>query len=472
MIAALDLKTIAEISATRMVDCVLEGTAVAVLAALTLRAIHRQNSGTRFAVWFSTLMAMAILPLADFAWSAGRGGVQTGGASNGAAVVVPGSWALYLFAAWAALASVALVRVGAGLVQLRKIRRSCIEIDPQSLSAPLRAILENFQAIRPVVLCVSSKVQSPTAIGFLKPAIVIPSWLMEELSAEELNQVLLHELAHLRRWDDWTNLAQKLIKALLFFHPAVWWIEQRISLEREMACDDAVLAETASPRSYAECLTRLAEKSLLRRSLTLAQTAVGRIRQTSLRVTRILDKNRPAGSTRVWKPVVSLAAGFACVCAVFVSSAPELVAFQDNVPAAQRVVANTPVTAAKEKAPEPSEMAKAAPASVLGVKTRARRTVSSSSIPAKYVVADAQRNTNAASLVHLTAARLRTKNSTRVVAAKATSASIATEALFVVVEGNSYGAAGQPLYQISVWRFVVVRDPAGVIDPATPRKQI
>jgi beta-lactamase regulating signal transducer with metallopeptidase domain len=71
----------------------------------------------------------------------------------------------------------------------------------------------------------------------------------------------LHELAHLRRYDDWTNLAQKLVKALFFFHPAVWWIEKQVSLEREMACDDAVLAETASPRAYAECLAHLAEKT-------------------------------------------------------------------------------------------------------------------------------------------------------------------------------------------------------------------
>jgi len=67
---------------------------------------------------------------------------------------------------------------------------------------------------------------------------------------------LLHEFAHLGRWDDWTNLAQKLVRTIFFFHPAVWWIEKRLSLEREMACDDVVLAETQNPRAYAECLSR------------------------------------------------------------------------------------------------------------------------------------------------------------------------------------------------------------------------
>ena len=150
----------------------------------------------------------------------------------------------------------------------------------------------------------------PTAIGLMKPALSIPGWVMQELSADELNQIVLHELAHLRRWDDWTNLAQKIVKALFFFHPAVWWIEQKVSLEREMACDDAVIAETESPRAYAECLAHLAEKTLIQRGVALAQAALGRIRQTSLRVAQILDGNRRA-TGRAWKPAVALVAGFA-----------------------------------------------------------------------------------------------------------------------------------------------------------------
>ena len=110
---------------------------------------------------------------------------------------------------------------------------------------------------------------------------MIPDWALIELSSSELNQVVLHELAHLRRWDDWTNLAQQIIRALLFFHPAVWWIGKKAELEREMACDDAVLAETESPRAYAECLAHLAERSFVQRSLALAQAAIGRFHQTA-----------------------------------------------------------------------------------------------------------------------------------------------------------------------------------------------
>ena len=118
----------------------------------------------------------------------------------------------------------------------------------------------------------------------------------QELSVEELKVVLLHEAAHLQRWDDWTNLTQKVFRAVFFFHPVVWWLEGKLALEREMACDDLVVATTSSPRAYAECLVALAEKSFGRRNLALAQAAVSRVRHTSLRIRQILDRKR-SGST-------------------------------------------------------------------------------------------------------------------------------------------------------------------------------
>ena len=116
----------------------------------------------------------------------------------------------------------------------------------------------------------------------------------------------------------------------LFFHPAVWWIEKKLALEREMACDDMVLASTTSPRAYAECLVSLAEKSFLRRGLALAQAAVDRLRNVSLRVSQILDVNRPR-ATRVWRPAPALVGGVSLVCLVALSHAPtRLVSFEDS----------------------------------------------------------------------------------------------------------------------------------------------
>jgi hypothetical protein len=158
--------------------------------------------------------------------------------------------------------------------------------------------------------------------------VILPRWTVEELSAEELNAVVLHEMAHLRRWDDWSNLAQKVIRALFFFHPAVWWLDSRLTLEREMACDDLVLAETSDARGYAECLVSMAEKNLFRRGLAMAQAAVGRLRHMSLRVARILE-HQP-GATRVWKPAIGLLAVFSAAGVMTVARTSPVIGFTES----------------------------------------------------------------------------------------------------------------------------------------------
>ncbi len=339
MTAALNLNALARMSAESMLNCMLEGIAIGLFAWILLRVVGRRNSSTRFAVWFFALLAIAALPILGVAASSARAG------SAGSAITVPGSWALVIFLLWALVAGVALLRVGIGLWQLRKLRRSCSAIDSATLDPVLRATLQAFQPIRRVTLCQSDRLRVPTAIGFLKPVVVIPTWALHELSTAELNSILIHELAHLRRWDDWTNLAQQVLKALLFFHPAVWWIENKLALEREMACDDAVLAETANPKGYARCLISVAEKSFMRRGLALAQAAVNRVRQTSLRVSQILDVNR-SSATHVWKPALYSVAAFFIACLVSLSHAPELVAFKDQAPEAMALATTAGTTLA------------------------------------------------------------------------------------------------------------------------------
>ena len=181
---------------------------------------------------------------------------------------------------------------------------------------------------RKVALYTSKFVRVPMATGFFKPMIVIPEWALQELSLDQLKVVVLHEATHLQRWDDWTNLAQKVMRALFFFHPVVWWVEGRLALEREMACDDLVVARTSSPRAYAQCLVALAEKSVGRRNIAFAQAAVNRMRHTSMRIRQILDGKR-VGTARVWKPAISLTVASAMACFAFSNAVPKLVSFQN-----------------------------------------------------------------------------------------------------------------------------------------------
>ena len=322
MITASQLQVIASYSSMRLIDSMVQGLLLCLFAALLLRLMRRQNAATRFVFAFSTLLAIALLPLT-------RSFFQHNAASSATpSFVVPESWALYLFSGWAVIAILLLARVARSVWHLHKLRSACAPIDPAGMDSAIIDALRRKRTRRSVTLCTSERVRVPTALGLVKPAIVIPRWVMQDLSAAELNQVVLHELAHLRRWDDWTNLAQQIVKALFFFHPAVWWIEKKISLEREIACDDAVLTETQSPRAYAQCLAHLAERSFVQRGIALAQALVGRVAQTSQRVAQILDVNRPKGSSRIWKPAVSAMAGVAMLCSVWLVKTPELVGFE------------------------------------------------------------------------------------------------------------------------------------------------
>ena len=319
------LQATARVLVEWMVYCLIEGSVLALFVWLLLRLLPRQNAGTRFTLWFSVLLAMVALPLVG---GPGRAAIATSqnGTPNHGLISLSSSWAFIIFLAWVSLAAVALARVAAGLWQVSRLRRESREILPAVLGQEVQSILASA---RPVSLRISDRVQVPTAIGFFKPAILVPGWFLEEISPAELKHVLLHELSHLRRHDDWTNLAQKIIKALLFFHPSVWWVEQRLSLEREMACDDAVLAQAASPQDYANCLRHVAEKSFLRRQLALAQAVVNRMRQLSLRVAQILDANRPNG-THLWRPAVPVVLAAASLCGLSAWNAPAIVSFKDN----------------------------------------------------------------------------------------------------------------------------------------------
>jgi beta-lactamase regulating signal transducer with metallopeptidase domain len=322
---------IAALALDRMLYCLAEGTALALSISLILRLARKANSQTRFVVRLATLVTIAVLPFLGV-WR--PEGISS--ASQKAFVTIPAAWAGYILLVWMILAFAGLVRVGIGLWQIRSLRRSSSEIEPEVLGPQVQALIEDFRKSRPVSVLVSSRQDVPTAIGFFRPAIILPAWLVdawltEQGAAAELHHAILHELAHLRRRDDWTNLAQKIVKALLFFHPGVWWVERRLSLDREMACDDAVLAQTASARAYAQCLARMAEKSFLRRKMALAQAAVDRMRQLSLRVAQILNQGHPR-TTRLWKPALPMMAVIAVVCAVSTSQAPILVGLKDQPP--------------------------------------------------------------------------------------------------------------------------------------------
>src|SRR5271165_6395166 len=335
------LNPLAEITAAGILNSLLAGIAIALVAWAFTCAFGRHGSSTRFAVWFSALVAIAILP-----W-VGHFGAGSGYSVSGvtrSAVTLPAWFAYYLFMAWVVVAAFGLLRVGFSLSRLQRLRSTCTTVDVSQLSTGMQASLNEIAAHRNVALCSSDSVRVPAALGYFRPIVVFPAWALQEIPAAELEAILLHELAHLRRWDDWTNLAQKIVKAVFFFHPAVWFIEGRLSIEREMACDDAVLAAQFSPRAYAESLLGLAEKSFLRRGVELAQAAVSHVQQLKTRIIAILRKDKDRqGSGRVWKPAIALMAVAGVVSMCSVSRGPQMFAFSiDGLQSASTVANSSP----------------------------------------------------------------------------------------------------------------------------------
>jgi beta-lactamase regulating signal transducer with metallopeptidase domain len=192
---------------------------------------------------------------------------------------------------WALLSLAMLTRLGFGYQELRRLKSGATPA-PEEMQLWLRGLCARNGVHRQVRLLVSTDIPAPISLGFLTPAVLIPQDLLDALSDSELEHIVLHELSHLKRRDDWTNLIQKFIEAVLPIQPAIYWIGRRMALEREMACDDWVIAATGTARRYASSLVKVAELSRWEDAGILAAGAGGNRSQLLRRVHHALDRTR------------------------------------------------------------------------------------------------------------------------------------------------------------------------------------
>jgi beta-lactamase regulating signal transducer with metallopeptidase domain len=397
------------------------------------------------------LLTVAVLPLL-YGFGEGRTLTSTGASwalasgSVRSAISIPASWALFAFLAWTLGAGIAMARLASGLWRLRQLRRSCTPIVVEDLDAIVRPTVDSIIASGSVTIATSDCMRVPAAIGFWKRTVVLPTWTLQELPSEDLNVILLHEFAHLRRGDDWTNLIQKVVRALFFFHPAVWWIESRLSVEREMACDDAVLAETANPHAYATCLVSLLEKSLAHRGWSMAQAAVHRAREASLRLAQILDKNRPV-ATRVWMPALGMVGASFMVCLVALSQAPQFVAVDHGTAGSLGQEHSAAVSELLSQARPSTKEEPSVPAGLDG--RDARRSTTRSH-------AAAGRRLAAATVVAARVDAEPPREQVLAVNAMAEQQLMPQFQTLVFVQTTQYMTSGPVLWRVQVWRVMVV----------------
>ena len=241
---------------------------------------------------------------------------------------------------WAVGALIGLFGLAASIIRVRGLKKRSSPLDgPLADELPW---LTEARSGREIYLRLSYETETPVAIGFRRPVILIPTELATAEGLSGIEPLVMHEHAHLRRLDDWTNLVQRVIERIFWFNPIVWIVGRRIALEREIASDDAVVERTGAAHAYATSLWRLAREMRMPEHAVVAPGALLTRKQITVRIEQLLDKNR---SRLHRSPGAALAVAVAGALAVaFVaSSAP---AVELPAPAAPVEAANVALPAA------------------------------------------------------------------------------------------------------------------------------
>ena len=217
--------------------------------------------------------------------------------------VQPAQFLAWVVMVWLAGAAVFWVRLAGGWVVAARMRSMLVRRAPPEWQETLRKLGARIGLSRPVRLLVSALVQVPTVVGWLRPVVLVPVGALGGLPAEHLEALLLHELAHIRRHDYLVNMLQSVAEALLFYHPAVWWVSGHIRAERELCCDDVAVSVTGDALTYARALAHL--ESYRPAHLSAALAANGG--SLADRIARLLGQSRPAVRTGLGPGVVTVA---------------------------------------------------------------------------------------------------------------------------------------------------------------------
>jgi beta-lactamase regulating signal transducer with metallopeptidase domain len=274
-----------------LIASIWQGLLLTTLAWAALKLAPGLRAATRFTLWMIVFLLVALLP--GFALVREFFGASSASAASfapaGLSLHVNIAWAYALEGAWLLASLLSLARLFSSARQMRTLRRN--SVPTPVLDQELQTVLAR-PGKRPVEVRLSDAIDAPIVIGFFRPAVVLPRSLWSELAPGDLKQVVMHELAHLDRGDDWTNLLQKLFRSLSPLNPALFWAERQLCREREQACDDAVLDAAGNAREYATCLTKLAENRLVRRVASLAPGLWHRHSELASRVENILHRRR------------------------------------------------------------------------------------------------------------------------------------------------------------------------------------
>ncbi|MGO9339140.1 MAG: M56 family metallopeptidase [Terracidiphilus sp.] len=327
-------------AAVNLFSAIWEGAALAACVFFCLRLFPGLSAAARSFVWMNVFLLLLLLHVAPLF------GVHSsaGSTSHSAPLHLSLLWSFVIAAIWVLLSLWRGAQLIASAIRLRGLVKGAVPVLTDAMMDGLLQIRSEAGKVRrSAELCSSEEVERPSVFGFFHPRILVPPALLDRLTSAELQQVVIHEMEHLRRADDWTNLLQKIALVLFPLNPALLWVERRLCTERELACDDSVLRSSCGRKAYAICLTHLAEYSMLRRSLSLVLGAWERQTELVRRVHRILRRPSESMSRKqTWALTGSLIAGV-LVCAVGLARSPQLVSFGPSAqPTQAQLLAPTP----------------------------------------------------------------------------------------------------------------------------------
>lgn len=237
-----------------------QGSVVAIASCAMLVALRHAHANVRYTVCWAALLLILALPALP-AIPASSPEVDAFLSTDTDPIVsLPDVWwtsTAAMLVAWMIWGSVQLARFVSAIVAIRRARARS-----RAFPAHLEASLPTWRRLRfegrRATLRLSNAVTSAAVLGWGEPIIAIAPSLIRTLDPEDLDRVLIHEWAHVQRRDDVVNVLQIAIRGAAGWHPAVWWLDRRLHVEREIACDETTIARTGSPKSYARCLMKLA----------------------------------------------------------------------------------------------------------------------------------------------------------------------------------------------------------------------
>jgi beta-lactamase regulating signal transducer with metallopeptidase domain len=218
----------------------------------------------------------------------------------------------WLDVAWLLGVTCLSTRTIGGWRLIQRLRRSALAEVPEAVYANFVWQCKQLGITRQVSLRISEHIQGPLALGIVRLLIILPASALMALSPEQLEAVLAHELAHVRRADYLWNLIQTMVETLFFFHPAVWWVGRRLRQQRELCCDDVAVESCADPLVYATALLRLEERRGQQPRLAMALDGHRPWSGLRVRIARILGEPNGEKGPRDLVPIP-----LAAVCAVF-----------------------------------------------------------------------------------------------------------------------------------------------------------